>query len=337
MFQASAAMKRLNVIAFVLCVTEFGLSRVEGFHVLVSRPQFVPFKRSVHVAQAVIRDTRDGKDTFADAADGAYPVTILAETDECIVVSKPPAVVCHHSDWTGSRAQSEVPMLQRVRDAVGRRVNLVHRLDRGCSGCLLMAFADQDKQGQSQTMTSRLTQAMADPKSVKTYIALVRGEGILHGRDFRQEGWFLVDRPIKDERGHLREARTWFRFLAGQGNDRGRVPDQARGGLVLCRPETGRWHQIRKHLNGLSHPILGDSMHGSSKTNREWRERRGMLPERTCLHLMKIQMTPSPVFPRGLEATCPLSDDMLGLLSNHLPQVLEEAKSKLVEEDMKLL
>ena len=36
-------------------------------------------------------------------------------------------------------------------------------------------------------------------------------------------------------------------------------------------PQTGRWHQIRKHLNGLSHPILGDA-HGDSRVNHWWRE-----------------------------------------------------------------
>jgi 23S rRNA-/tRNA-specific pseudouridylate synthase len=118
-------------------------------------------------------------------------VTILQQTPTFLVADKPPAVVCHHSDYTGSRAREEVPMLQRVRDTVDQRVNLVHRLDRGASGCLLFAF-DPDN-------TALLSEAMSD--ATKTYIALVRGEGILKGRDFKQEGWFKVDRPIKDVNG----------------------------------------------------------------------------------------------------------------------------------------
>ena len=260
----------------------------------------------------------------------AYPVQVLAQTDSYLIVAKPHAVVCHHSDWTGSRAQLEIPMLQRVRNATGRRVNLIHRLDRGCSGCLLLAFANNDESSTSSQVTAQLSQAMAARESKKTYIALVRGEGILHGRDFRTEGWFRVDRPIHDERGRLNNATTWFRFVAGQDNQQ--QPDKARASLVLCRPETGRWHQIRRHLNGLSHPILGDSSHGNSQTNREWRAKRGLLPERTCLHLARLELPPTLACPDGIDVQCPLADDMMGLLEIHMPSVLEQARVILREE-----
>jgi tRNA pseudouridine65 synthase len=217
-------------------------------------------------------------------------------------------VVCHHSDWTGSRSRNEVPVLQRDRDATclscgdgasggagggiavaehfRRRFNLVHRLDRGCSGCLLLAFAplnepiDYEDDGDECTdgssfagsATANLIRGMQSSNSTKTYVALVRGEGILRGVDFREQGWFLVDRPIKDENGRLNSAPTWFRFVAGHDHDDGRRP---RVSLVLCRPTTGRWHQVRRHLNGLSHPILGDSSHGNSKVNQRWRQRCG--------------------------------------------------------------
>ena len=63
-------------------------------------------------------------------------VQILAQGDNFVIAKKPPAVVVHHSSWTGSRSnrkrrsEEATPMLQRVRDATGRRVNAVHRLDR---------------------------------------------------------------------------------------------------------------------------------------------------------------------------------------------------------------
>jgi hypothetical protein len=107
---------------------------------------------------------------------------------------------------------------------------------------------------------------------------------------FETNCWFVIDRPIRNEKGVLKKARAWFNFVAGQDNNRGDDPSRPRASLVLCRPETGRWHQIRKHLSGLSHPILGDSTHGNSRENRLWREQRGMLPERTCLHLARIQI-----------------------------------------------
>jgi len=70
-------------------------------------------------------------------------VDILEQGEHYVIASKPPSVVVHHSSWTGKlsdpkkRWNEPTPMLQRVRDATGRRVNLVHRLDRG-KGCMLL-------------------------------------------------------------------------------------------------------------------------------------------------------------------------------------------------------
>ena len=260
-------------------------------------------------------------------------VTVLERGKDHLVVSKPASVLCHHSDWAGSKSKQkskdnpEIPMLQRVRNAVGERVNVVHRLDRGCSGCLLFTFSDSELNA-----TAMMSEALAHESSIKTYVALVRGEGILHGRDFTKEGWFEVTRPIKNERGKINNATTFFRFLAGQDS---LTQDRPRASLVLARPVTGRWHQIRRHLNGLSHPILGDSSHGNSKTNREWKDR-GMPPERTCLHLARIQITPNPACPDGIDVSCPLPEDMMDLLNTHLPGVLKEATPLLEEENIRL-
>ena len=264
-------------------------------------------------------------------------VTILEEGEHYVVVSKPPSIVCHHSDWTGSRRPSSkrdphIPMLQRTREAIGERVNLVHRLDRGASGCLLMTKAASEE---ATRATAILQQAMADPSSRKTYIALVRGEGILNGVDLQGKGWFTVDRPIKDELGNLNNATTHFRFIAGQDNGSGTI-DRPRASLVLARPETGRWHQIRRHLNGLSHPILGDSTHGDNQLNRSWRNERGMLAERTCLHLVKLEIPPQQICPQGITVSCPLAPDMMVMLKNHLPTLLEDAQVALEQEGIDL-
>lgn len=251
-------------------------------------------------------------------------IEILEQTEHYLVVNKPPSVVCHHSPWTGSRGAAEIPMLQRVREQLQRRVNLVHRLDRGASGCLLLTYTDDDN------ATTILSDALHS-NSTKTYIALVRGEGIVNGTDLKQLGWFRVERAIKDEQGRERDAATWFRFVAGQDNGAGTL-DRARASLVLARPETGRWHQIRKHLNGISHPILGDSTHGSSRVNREWKEQRGLPEARTCLHMSRLEIGPTSVCPQGIDVTCPLAPDLKELLRNQLPDVLAAAEPILKEE-----
>jgi len=256
------------------------------------------------------------------------PATIILNRGEhYVVVAKPSAVLCHHSDWARSRSdKSCIPMLQRVRDTIGDRVNLIHRLDRGCSGCLLFALE------KSENATSTLQSAMSEAN--KTYIAIVRGEGVLHGRDFNNESWFEVSRPIKDDKGRVKDATTLFRFVAGQHSYGEHNPDLPRASIVLARPKTGRWHQIRRHLNGLGHPILGDTSHGDRKINREWKAKRGMPPERTCLHLAHLQLPPTDFCPDGIDARCPLPQDMMDMLEIHLPGVWKEAQQILKEESI---
>ena len=344
--------------------------------------------------------TNNKQDHTQEDANGDTPVYINGtlrivhhQPPHWLVVAKDPGVVCHHSEFTQSKSQHEAPMLQRTRQALnGQYVNLIHRLDRGCSGCLLMAYAhtnasenstailpteEENEEDDSSTscihsssssnnnnnsinnpqhITRALSDALQRPQSHKTYIALVRGEGILRGRRFQDEGWFAVDRPITDLRGKLRSARTWFRFIAGQDNQNGTL-DRPRASLVLARPETGRWHQIRRHLaNDLSHPIIGDSAHGNSKLNREWRQKYGLPGERTCLHLAKLDLqlndnhhdddeaddgdanewftnTTNNTTGR-LQVTCPLEDDMWSLLQNHLPDLWKQAQPILAEEGL---
>ena len=262
-------------------------------------------------------------------------VDIVHRGEHHVVVSKPPSVVVHHSEWTGSRSKKrtapEFPMLQRTREAIGERVNLVHRLDRGASGCLLFTVASSDNADLNATATLQHAMTIAN----KTYVAIVRGEGIIGSRDLKQEGWFEVTRPIKDEKGVLNDATTFFRFVAGQDNDNGTL-DRPRASLVLARPKSGRFHQVRKHLNGISHPILGDSSHGNSKVNRDWRENRGLPGERTCLHLLQLDLPPNNVCPNGIRAFSPLAVDMMQLLETHLPNVLKDAIPILKEEGLNL-
>jgi len=269
-------------------------------------------------------------------------VTILDRGENHVVVSKPQGVICHRSDWSGSGKRKlskntgtpEVPMLQRAREAVGERVNLIHRLDRGASGCLLMSLAKSDKDGGNVTATLQESMSLSS-STHKTYIALVRGEGILKGRDFRREGWFEITRSIKNEAGNIKNATSYFRFIAGQGNENGTRDDRPRASLVLARIKTGRWHQIRKHLNGLSHPIIGDSSHGNSKTNREWKDKWGLQSERTCLHLLKLELPPNPVTPNGISVVDALPQDMMDMLQKHfLPGFLNDAEKALNEEGL---
>ena len=254
------------------------------------------------------------------------PVEVIKEGPLYAVINKPGSVKCHYSEWTGKT--NEVPMLQRVRDTLQRRVNLIHRLDRGASGCLLVALSSEGKEDcdQLRTATKLLSDALQSPDAIKTYVAITRGEGILRGEDLKEKSYFVVDRPIKDENGIENSATTMFNFVGGVN----RASDGVRASIVIAKPSTGRWHQIRRHLNGLSHPILGDSSHGNSRTNREWRDR-GLPNERFCLHLARIQV-PATELTDQIDVTCPLPKDMSMIINKYLPDVLSETRSLLESE-----
>ena len=97
---------------------------------------------------------------------------------------------------------------------------------------------------------------------------------------------------MKDDTGVLREATSVVRCL-------GRSQDP-RCSLLEVEPHTGRFHQVRRHVRDLHHPVLGDSEHGDNKENRAWKER-GL--QRLGLHCMSLELD----LPEGgrLNVQCP--------------------------------
>lgn len=100
--------------------------------------------------------------------------------------------------------------------------------------------------------------------------------------------------------------------------------------IILARPKTGRWHQVRQHLAGIGHSIIGDSTHGRSRTNRIWKRQRKLRKERTCLHLCRIQLLATEYSPE-IDVSCPLSSDLIEMLQE-MPDLMTEARTVLAEE-----
>ena len=207
---------------------------------------------------------------------GEFP-GVLVEGDGWVVVAKPPGVLVH----SHPRFPMERPMLQRVRDHFGRRVWPVHRLDRQASGCLIFAF--------ESGLVRPLSEALA--KGKKSYLALVRGY-------FLPREPVVVETPIKDSGKHY-ASRSVVQLIS-----RCREP---RCSLLRVHPETGRRHQVRRHVRDLDHPILHDGDHGDSRVNRWWREERGL--KRLALHALSISFED----PEGdqHQINCPLFEDHL--------------------------
>jgi len=224
---------------------------------------------------------------------------VLARTPDWVVVGKPSGLPVHRSKLV----RSGPTLIALAGQQLGVRVDPVHRLDQPVSGCLLLSL--------NRKATYRLQLALAAGQ--KRYVAMVRG--CIPTRD-----GYLETRPL-DVDGVSKECETWLRPLASSV--------EPRCSLVLAEPHTGRFHQIRRHLRGLDHPILGDSMHGDTRCNRAWREGPYGLP-RLTLHCLQLTIEDEG---EVHHITAPLPDDLRGLFEQ-MPWWAEavEALPALAEE-----
>lgn len=182
---------------------------------------------------------------------------ILYRDDFLIAIDKPSGLLVHRSDIDRHETRFAVQLL---RDQIGRRVWPVHRLDRGTSGVLLFAFDPAITRSLSDQFESQAVQ--------KNYLAVVRGWPPESG---------CIDHPLTmqvDEYAGLtgketQLAVTHFRRLATVELPQSveRYPT-SRYALMALIPETGRRHQLRRHMKHIAHPIIGDATHGKGVHNR---------------------------------------------------------------------
>lgn len=178
---------------------------------------------------------------------------ILYEDEHLVIVNKPSGLLVHPS----AEAVDRETCLSVMRRQTGRFVYPLHRIDRGTSGALMFGFSSEIARVMNEAFVAR--------RIKKRYLAVVRG-------------WLpepqTYDRPLKKRNGtdERVDAITHVRPLASATLP---IPtggfDTSRYGLVEAVPETGRRHQIRRHLSYNDHPILGDAVHGDGQHNRTLR------------------------------------------------------------------
>ncbi len=178
---------------------------------------------------------------------------IIYQDDFLVAINKPAGLLVHRTK-IAAEEQAEFAV-QKLRDQIGQRVYPAHRLDRPTSGVLLFS-----KQAE---LLPLLKEQFAERQVRKHYLALVRG--------IPAQRTALIDHPLKSERsGKLQEAKTEYRVLETTEipfDTTGRYPT-SRYSLLMLKPETGRTHQIRRHLAHLRHYIIGDKKHGNNKQNQ---------------------------------------------------------------------
>ena len=222
---------------------------------------------------------------------GSIGIDILYADADIVVANKPSGLLVHRG-WD----DDDDVALFRVRDAVGAHVHVVHRLDRATSGVLLFAR----HRDAAATLCGDFEAGRVD----KRYLALVRGQPPQAG---------VIDHPVpKKEAGERVPAVTRFRLIARSPIDR--------CSLVEALPETGRLHQIRRHMKHLSHPLIGDVNYGSGALNRHYRATYQL--HRLALHAHYLAFAhPTTRLPIVIHA--PLPDDLgLPLQLLELPRVV---------------
>ena len=178
---------------------------------------------------------------------------VLFENENLIAIHKPHGLLVHKTSIAKDAKEFAVQIL---RNQIGQHVYPVHRLDRKTSGVLLFA--------KNREANARLQGLFREKKVNKTYRAIVRGY---------TSAAFTIDYPLKNG-SKLQSAHTEGKIL-----QQFEIPvplgkfESSRYSLVELTPCTGRFHQIRKHMAHIMHPIIGDRPHGCNKQNRMWKKK----------------------------------------------------------------
>lgn len=234
---------------------------------------------------------------------------ILFSDPDFVAVNKPPRILMHRTRIS----EDTVFVVQLLRDQLGQRIYPVHRLDRATSGVLIF--------GKTPEAAGRLGEQFMDKSVAKKYIAVVRGwtdeSGIID---------YALDDPDSGK-GRL-PAVTRFNTLGRSEIDAaiGLRYKTARFSLLEAEPETGRRHQIRKHLAHINHPVIGDKRHGDVKQNTYFRETFGMT--RMLLHAAKLIFR-HPVTGLQVQISAPVDAEFASALqitglSGYLPAEFHE-------------
>jgi 23S rRNA pseudouridine955/2504/2580 synthase len=216
---------------------------------------------------------------------------ILYEDQRVIAIDKPTGLAVHGGSGV---SWGLIEALRALRPGE-RHLQLVHRLDRGTSGCLLVA--------KRRSALRTLHALIRDGQVEKRYLALVR--------DLWQHGEKLVDAPLRTDVRQQGERHVTVAANGKPARSRFRAVDFFNHAtLVEVLLETGRTHQIRVHGAYMGHPVAGDSRYGDAEFNKGLEAAR---LKRLFLHASSLSLD----WPEGgsLSVSAPLPDDLTRVLN----------------------
>lgn len=241
-------------------LVSLGAVKINGA-VVLQRSRKVNEHERLEVLDGQLEETRNpAQPSPAEGAEGGVAFTVVHEDEQLIVVDKPPGLVVHHGaghsrgtlvDGLLERF-SDLNVLARQMAASGSgdptRPGIVHRLDKGTSGLMVVA--------RTEAAAASLSEQLRTRQAGREYLALVAGtlvhdSGVVDaavGRSGR-----VATRMAVTPKG--RPARTAYRVLE-------RMEGPPECCLIEAKLETGRTHQVRVHMAAIGHPVGGDDRYG---------------------------------------------------------------------------
>jgi 23S rRNA pseudouridine1911/1915/1917 synthase len=272
-----------------------------------------PLRASTAVRSGQVFEVDVPAPTEATPEPESLPLLILYQDEHLVVLDKPAGMVVHpgagHSTGTLVNA-----LLHHVKDLSGiggeLRPGIVHRLDRGTSGVMVVAKNDRAHQ--------ELSRQFAEREVDKEYIALVWGLVQAGKRIDAAIGRDPAQRQKMSTRA--RRARSAVTRVTAARHFKG-------VSLLKVAIATGRTHQIRVHLSAIGHPIVGDPTYGGLHRRTSATLRAVQRLERPFLHAARLAFT-HPADGRRVEFDSPLPLDLQAIVDD-----IEDRESKSDEPD----
>lgn len=263
--------------------------------VTVDGEQAATGKVKLEEGQTISIDTSRLPEKEMPQADASVTVNVLFADADVVVVNKQQGLVVHPGagNPTGTLVHgllAKYPEIARVGDPM--RPGIVHRLDAGTTGLMVVARSSEAYESLVDQLSSRLVH--------REYVAVAVGHfdaksGVIDaaiGRDLRELTKMAVRVDGKPARTHYEVVREFGAPIIAT--------------LVRCQLETGRTHQIRVHLAAVGHPILGDATYGGVRSTVPF--------GRPALHAVRLSFA-HPRTEEKLEFEAPLPPDIESLIA----------------------
>jgi 23S rRNA pseudouridine1911/1915/1917 synthase len=273
-----------QVVASLLGVTRADVQRaIADDRVTVDgRPRQKSFK--LEGGESIVADLPDTSELPPEGP----PLEVRYRDEHLLVVAKPAGLVTHPTEAhrTGTMVNRLLGMDVPLSTVGGwMRPGIVHRLDAGTSGLVIVACDDPTHEALAAMMHDHLVE--------RRYMALVRGVA--------EHDLFVVDAPLQRRRAKIVVRQTTGKPAETGFEVRERFADAT---LLEAAPRTGRTHQIRVHLSAIGHPVVGDRAYGGGG---DLAKRLGL--QRPFLHAWRLHFT-HPISGEPIEVEEPLPEDL---------------------------